>query len=159
MVKKKGKKKPAAPAPRKLHIELEPNAHEIFADALHRFSTTAWEEDKLQNATKAPQQASSRPPADSLDLHGMTLEEAQMAVDVFLQQHLLTNKGLRKLKIVTGKGDRAGRGAGILSRESHGYVERNYRDKIVVLEASPAETELQSGKLWRGHFHLTLRCS
>ena len=92
----------------------------------------------------------------SLDLHRLTLTEAESAVDRFLGDLLNGKGGEVTVTIITGKGRHSGEGGGVLSKEIHNYVKRKFGRQIVAIEESPAK--LVVGELpIRGHFKVVLR--
>jgi hypothetical protein len=91
-----------------------------------------------------------------VDLHRLTLDEAQERIDAVLEGVIADLKpGDRvKVQIITGKG-RHSEGGGVLAREAPRYVKRRFKDFIVAIEDAPAD--LVVGELpIRGHFHVTL---
>ena len=95
----------------------------------------------------------------TLDLHGLTLEQAQRRVDQFIPEILkqLKTAGEKvRVRIITGKGTRDGQPAGVLAREIHTWVSQRWARHIVSIDASPADV-LVGGIPIRGHFDLTLK--
>lgn len=89
-----------------------------------------------------------------IDLHGMTVDEAQRAVDAVIAR--LPRGQEARLRIITGKGLHSGPEGGVLGRDIHYHVATRYRSAIVRLDESPADVRL-GGVPIRGHFDVTLR--
>lgn len=89
-----------------------------------------------------------------VDLHGMTVEQAQRAVDSAIAR--LPRGQEIKLRVITGKGIHSGPEGGVLGRDIHYHVATRYRSAIVRLDESPADVRL-GGVPIRGHFDVTLR--
>ena len=91
-----------------------------------------------------------------IDLHGLTLVDALLQVDMqirycFSQGHLSIDA-----LIITGKGLHSGKEGSILAREVHRHVSSKYRDTILQIEGSPASA-LVNGIPVRGHFRVVLK--
>ena len=85
----------------------------------------------------------SMPPQSTLDLHGMTVPEAEAAVTGFLSE--CKEHGLRKISIITGKGLHSEDGVGVLKEAA----ERILENSGMVREKSPAPMNAGgSGALW-----------
>ena len=94
----------------------------------------AWEEnhggvavidkaDESDSVEKIPPVSNKRLPVeDSLDLHGMTVVEAEAAVDSFLQD--ASKRGLRKVLFIHGKGTHS-ESEGVLRKEVRIYLEKH----------------------------------
>ncbi len=157
-MKKKKKEKPKQRSP-ELKIELEPDAASLFHQAVNNFSQTQWDLEKKEPPSPSAKQATTMNLKQELDLHGLTLEEAKNTVSQFIQDHADSGKGEVKLKIITGKGRHSTQKGGVLSRDIHSFVVKNFQNIIVSIESAPADTEIAEGVLWRGHFHLSIRRS
>jgi hypothetical protein len=146
-------------------VELEPDAEEIFLKSLENMDPRAAKQKLRDEALSRPSPGkggasdpSSSTPSPgkgmrdhSLDLHRMTLVEAEAAVDRFLAPLLTGRGGEVTVTIVTGKGRHSGEGGGVLAKEIHGYVRRRYGAQIVAIEESPADLKV-GGLPLRGHF-------
>lgn len=65
------------------------------------------------------------PPQDTIDLHGLTQEEARKALDDFVAN--ARRRGLRKILIIHGKGIHSGAGDGVLSGLVRKFIETDER--------------------------------
>jgi DNA-nicking Smr family endonuclease len=90
-----------------------------------------------------------------IDLHGLTLLEAQQFVRNKISQELKASDVARTFKIITGKGLHSS-GQGVLAQEIHGYVSRHFSGRITSMESSPNEVAV-FGMPVRGHFMVTIR--
>lgn len=149
------------------HVELEPDAEEIFLKSLENMDPRALKQKLRDEAASAPptgkaaaerHQSGKGASGHSLDLHRMTLAEAEYAVDRFVGDLLNASAGRGgevTVTIITGKGRHSGEGGGVLAKEIHHYVQRRYGRQIVAIEESPAN--LVIGELpIRGHFKVIL---
>lgn len=92
----------------------------------------------------------------TIDLHGMTLDEARRWIDVKILP-LLKEKGVcNRITIITGKGLHSGLGGGVLSKEIHSYVRDRFGNYIVDLEESPSNLCID-GLPIRGHFTVVIK--
>ena len=65
------------------------------------------------------------PPQDTIDLHGLTQEEARKALDIFVAN--AKRRGLRKILVIHGKGIHSGEGDGVLSSLVRNFIEADSR--------------------------------
>ncbi len=91
----------------------------------------------------------------TLDLHGLTANEAKDEIRRFLDRLIAQTHGKFTVRIITGKGLHSRDGA-VLPREAHHFVSQRYSDRIVRLDDSPADV-LLGGIPIRGHFDVILR--
>ncbi len=64
-------------------------------------------------------------PQDTIDLHGLTQEEARKALDIFVAN--AKRRGLRKILVVHGKGIHSQAGDGVLSALVRDFIEADSR--------------------------------
>lgn len=91
----------------------------------------------------------------TLDLHGLTAEEARDEIRQFIDRLLSQTHGKFTVRIITGKGLHSRDGA-VLPRDSHYFVKQRYSDRIVRIDDSPADV-LLGGIPIRGHFDVVLK--
>ena len=103
---------------------------------------------------KSPKPSSSR---HDIDLHGMTVSEAQDYVIHTITALLDQSKGQPiDIRIITGKGHHSqGRRPQLISSIHH-VVEARFRQRIIHIEASPHELQL-GGAYLKGHFDLRIK--
>lgn len=137
-----------------LRFEIEENALELMEEHLALFKPGVKDADN-----KAPQMRESSKrgasPIIEIDLHGMTLDEAERWVIQTITRHLSTVEK-RTFKIITGKGRHSSSGRGVLIREIYLFVVHRYGPWIERIEESPDGVRL-GGEAIRGHFHVTLK--
>lgn len=80
-------------------------------------------ESAASGAEEARRLAALRPGA-RLDLHGMTVAEAQLALGNFLEN--AARRGIEKVLVITGKGNHSAGGA-VLAKAVRGFLEANPR--------------------------------
>ncbi len=136
-------------------------AERLFLESLENMDPQAILREKRQGSEEKEPQARPRPSrggdgqADfTLDLHRLTLTEAQNRIDGVMRQVLAKMaSGPVTLKVITGKG-RHSLGSAVLPRGVHTFVKSRYAAHILRIEDSPAD--LVVGELpLRGHFHVT----
>lgn len=134
-------------------------AERLFLEALENMDPEAVLRDKRRGAEHPAAPAKPRAGKGgrqdfSLDLHRLTLHEAQGRIDGMMRQVLAKlASGPVTLRIITGKG-RHSVGSAVLPREIHSYVKSRYGAHIVRIDDSPAD--LVVGELpLRGHFDVT----
>ncbi len=94
----------------------------------------------------------------SIDLHGLTLDQAKDYVSHRLDCLLDDLSGQTTVTIITGKGKHSGPGGSVLAKEIHRFVRQRYDAQIVYIEESPADIVIGQFPL-RGHFRVSLRRS
>jgi len=112
----------------------------------------------LDNATHTPAtRATKSSLRHSIDLHGMTVAQAQAHVIRSIESLLIQAKGQPiDIRIITGKGHHSkGRQPQLIS-EIHHIVESKFRERIISIEVSPHELKL-GGTYLKGHFDVKLR--
>ncbi len=91
----------------------------------------------------------------SIDLHGLTVSEAEEMLEHKIQTLRRSSKIL-KLRIITGKGLHSAGGKAILARDIHFFVKQRFGPSIVSIQESPVDVQL-SGIPIRGHFDVVLK--
>jgi DNA-nicking Smr family endonuclease len=92
----------------------------------------------------------------SVDLHGLTLEEAKDFVCLRLEALLDEFSGQFTVTIITGKGKHSGPGGSVLAKEIHRFVRQRFDAQITYLEESPSDVIVGQFPL-RGHFRVSLK--
>lgn len=141
----------------------EAESEKMFLESLEHMDPAAILRDKRQGleekAAAAAKPRSGRGAGDTVDftvdLHRLTLHEAQTRIDGVMRQILgKVASGPVTLNVITGKGRHSVGGSAVLPREIHSYVKNHYSAHILRLEDSPAD--LVVGELpLRGHFKVT----
>lgn len=92
----------------------------------------------------------------SIDLHGLTLEEAKDFICLRLEALLDESSSLFTVTIITGKGKHSGPGGSVLAKEIHRFVRQRFDAQITYIEESPSDLIVGQFPL-RGHFRVSLR--
>lgn len=138
-------------------FELEDNAEEMFRLAVENLSPGAIaEKEKRLKEDQAKAASGNENSLRQVDLHGLTLGQAQHRVKHAIDEKLSATGGEFTLRIVTGKGIHSGPGGGILAREIHEFVRLRFSDVIISMTDSPASVTL-SGVPMRGYFDVKFR--
>lgn len=130
---------------------------QMFRDAVEkqkfRPKDSEQELTKLRNAQRTKQSATRH----TIDLHGMTVAQAQTFVVEAIQGILDQCKGQAvDIRIITGKGHHSkGRSPQLIS-EIHHVVEARFRPRIISIEVSPHELNL-GGIYLKGHFDVKMK--
>jgi DNA-nicking Smr family endonuclease len=108
------------------------------------------------NSKQRPTKKSSSGRMD-IDLHGMTVKEAQHhvihAISTMLDQ---AHGRVLEIRVITGKGNHSqGRQPQLISSIHH-IVEARFNDRIISMEVSPHEIQL-GGAFVKGHFDLRIK--
>lgn len=90
-----------------------------------------------------------------LDLHGLRLSSALEAVDRAVNA-ILDDGRVKKLRIITGRGNHSEERVGILAKEVHPHVEQTYAKFIADINVSPADLVVR-GFPARGHFDVRFK--
>jgi DNA-nicking Smr family endonuclease len=141
--------------PRRIRFELEEDADELFLKHLEQFKPDKPDAEESRESRKKASRTHRAPQVHEIDLHGLSLEEAQHTVRAVLDD-LREMAGLHRVKIITGKGHHSQRGDSVLAREIHSFVLLTWRRVIMEIEDSPDQVRL-AGVPLRGHFHVTIR--
>lgn len=137
-----------------LQFEIEENAREMLEEHLALFKPHVKDADNKARQTKEVSKRTASPTVE-IDLHGMTLDEAEKwVIQIIAQAPSSTEK--RTYKIITGKGRHSSSGRGVLIREIYLFVVHRYGPWIERIEESPDGVRL-GGVAIRGHFHVTLK--
>ncbi|MCX6127691.1 MAG: Smr/MutS family protein [Proteobacteria bacterium] len=140
--------------PSKLRFELEDDAEDLFLNHLQEFKPEKVEADEKPGRGRKSSKSKYAISVHELDLHGLTLDQAQNEIRTELNE-LREWPGLHRIRIITGKGHHSHKGEGILAKEIHGFVMQVFGRFIINVESSPDEVRLNGVPL-RGHFELTL---
>jgi|LakMenEpi03Aug12_release.lakeMendotaPanAssembly.Ray.scaffolds.fasta_scaffold52737_1 DNA-nicking Smr family endonuclease len=92
-----------------------------------------------------------------IDLHGLTVEEAQRHVVKAIEDILASAKGQTvNIRVITGKGHRSRGGEPQLIHSIHHVVEARFKSRLISIEVSPHELKIGDSYL-KGHFDLKIR--
>lgn len=139
--------------PRQKQIDEE----QMFREAVE-FGKIPVKDDKetieKSRPTKPTSKAHNR---HQIDLHGMTVDEAQYHVVNAINDILSQAKGQPvEIRIITGKGNNSKGRDPQLVKNIHYVVESKFRHRIIHIEVSPHELQL-GGTYLKGHFDLKLK--
>jgi len=149
--------------PRGTSSEEDTDDERLFLEAIERFkpsearksadraSTSSSTRHSQGRAQDTGRQSSVTQDIASIDLHGLTLVEAIRRVDQFINAKIRSARGVTRLRVITGKGSREGKTAGVLAEEIHHHVVQKYAMRIRRIDESPAKV-LLGGRPIRGHF-------
>lgn len=152
--KKRNKKKKGVPNVQDpmLTIELEDNADEIFRSFIDEFDIFDKDEELLDASFRLPNKCKG---IYDIDLHGKTLDEAKVHIDLFVLGLQKRFQGVCELKIITGKG-RHSEGPGVLVRHIHEYIRLKYGGRILSIGENPADM-IVNGLPIRGYFYVKIK--
>jgi DNA-nicking Smr family endonuclease len=92
-----------------------------------------------------------------IDLHGLTVEEAQRHVVRAIEDILANAKGqIISIRVITGKGHRSRGREPQLIHSIHHVVESRFKSRLISIEVSPHELKMGDSYL-KGHFDLKIR--
>ena len=93
----------------------------------------------------------------SIDLHGMTLDEAKRYVEAQIN-NVLAQQGKHTIRVITGKGLHSSDafGGGVLAKEIHAFVKSRFGRFITKIQESPHEVAIDGIPI-RGHFDVSLQ--
>lgn len=102
------------------------------------------EEEKIKEMTKQLDRnfLKAMPAEASIDLHGLTKEEASYRLNLFVDE--CVRRGLRKILIIHGKGNHSSTEP-VLAKLVHDYIERSY---FLGESGHPDKTEGGRGATW-----------
>ena len=149
---KKRKSLPKLPPNSNVKFELEENAEELFLQALDRVDPKQKPEDREK--PKTIRKGGNRSSQSTIDLHGMTLDEARRALDVYIGD-LIALGVTRQITVITGKGLHSESG-GVLIKDIPRYIKEKYGNFISWMEESPDELRIGQVPI-RGHFKFLLK--
>jgi DNA-nicking Smr family endonuclease len=133
--------------------ELFLNALDNMDDDLLGDKFAADEIDGKQNLSKKNKKGLQ---TKSIDLHGLTVDEAVRKIDQLIDSITAEKQGLVLIKVITGKGRHSGSAGPVLAKEIHYHVKNKYFQYIEQIQTSPAD-ELVNGVPIRGHFDVTIK--
>jgi len=148
--------------------EVLPEAHEdpkikqeeeakLFRDAFERGPIALKDNELNEVGRKQKGRAAQKSSLHEIDLHGLTVREAQNHVIRSIDAILDHAKGQTvSIRIITGKGHRSqGREPQLISSIHH-VVESTFRHRLISIEVSPHELKL-GGSYLKGHFDLKIK--
>ncbi|MCX6116392.1 MAG: Smr/MutS family protein [Proteobacteria bacterium] len=145
----------------KVDDELELIERELFMDAVSNFDHS--KVDKEQELYGGPKKANEKKPGGknrlkdfvTIDLHGLTLQDALSVVDARLTLSGSYSGIAQRFRIITGKGLHSHAGIAVLASEVHRYVLTRYKSRIISIDESPGDVRI-GGIPLRGHFDVVL---
>lgn len=102
-----------------LHLSTDSNLPEVSSEAFISFKQNDISNKNLRKLRKGQYNVGA-----TLDLHGMNVEEAMVAVESFLQQCM--HKGMRVVLIIHGKGYHSGQSPVLKNKLNHWLREINF---------------------------------
>ncbi len=113
----------------------------------------------LQTPTQERRHAKTKKASErqDIDLHGLTVEEAQRHVVRVIQDILANAKGQTvSIRVITGKGHGSRDRGPQLIHSIHHVVESTFKSRLISMEVSPHELKIGNRYL-KGHFDLKIR--
>ena len=113
----------------------------------------------LHTQTSERHQAKTKKAAErhDIDLHGLTVEEAERHVVIAIESILSTAKGQPvTIRVITGKGHHSPNKKPQLLYAIHRVVESRFSHRLISIEASPHLLKIGDSYL-KGHFDLKIR--
>ncbi len=121
-----------------------------FHDAMNKWLDANGTQDKDKNAKEKAQRRAEKatnyailPVDETLDLHGLTQDEAEKALDTFIYN--AKRHGCRKVLIIHGKGIHSPDGNAVLARLVQNFIER---DKRCGASGHPTNRDGATGATW-----------
>jgi len=129
---------------------------QLFHDAV-RFGHIPEKDRELPTQDKISRPIKKTHKRFDIDLHGMTVQDAQSYVIRAIQEILDGAKGqMVEIRVITGKGHRSKDRAPQLIHSIHHVVESKFKHRLISIEVSPHELKLGDTYL-KGHFDLKIR--
>ncbi len=144
---------PEEQGPTKLTNEQEAK---LFHDAIE-FERIPQKDVDARDATKKiikPKKSNAR---HDIDLHGLTVEEAQHHVIRAIEDILANARGQTvNIRVITGKGHHSPNKKPQLLHSIHRVVEERFKSRLISIEASPHLLKIGDSYL-KGHFDLKIK--
>lgn len=155
--KRKSTKAPKLPGPLGVDFDIEEDAEDIFMRHLAEDPMQVPVEKVETKSDIARRRKKEKKSLEevSLDLHGLTVAEAQSCIDRLIQK-LSAGKNPVILRIITGRGLHSGSTGGVLIAEIYSYVHQRYRQRIVQSDGDPNDVKIDGVPI-RGWFRLWLK--
>jgi DNA-nicking Smr family endonuclease len=141
--------------------ESEEQSREVFLEAMSKLEQTKVpdKDSHVENQGQATKSSKFYPKnryPNQIDLHGLTLLEAQDRVRLIFESILSDLHGETSVTIITGKGRHSGPQGPVLAKSVHAYVLNSFSNNIASIEDAPANVMVGSLPI-RGHFKVVLR--
>jgi DNA-nicking Smr family endonuclease len=129
---------------------------ELFHEAIKIDKIRVKDEDtQPTKSNKSPPK--KRKDRHDIDLHGLTVEQAQKHVIRSIEHILDDAKGQPvNIRVITGKGNRSRERGPQLIHSIHHVVEARFKSRIISIDVSPHELKIGDSYL-KGHFDLKIR--
>lgn len=138
---------------------LRPNPEEdaeLFHEAV-RFGKIHRKDLESEQNPEAKSRPKKKNDRYDIDLHGMTVDEAQHYVVNAIDDILAGAKGQTvTIRVITGKGNRSRDRGPQLIHSIHHVVESRFKSRLISIEVSPHELKIGNTYL-KGHFDLKIR--
>lgn len=138
-------------------LRLDPEAEsKLFHDAV-KFGKIHIKDNNPDPKPASQPKPKSKSERYDIDLHGLTVEEAQRHVVKAIEDILASAKGQTvNIRVITGKGHRSRGGEPQLIHSIHHVVESRFKSRLISIEVSPHELKIGDSYL-KGHFDLKIR--
>jgi DNA-nicking Smr family endonuclease len=135
---------------------------DLFLEAVERVSVSDIKRHKSSDGLKSSASKargrgnSSGAVRQSIDLHGMTIDQARARVSQGIERLRDQGHGTVHLKVITGKGLHSPDGRSVLADAIHSYVVNAYGSEIQTIDENPSNVTI-GGVAIRGHFDVVLK--
>lgn len=128
----------------------------LFHDAA-MFGKIIRKDETIERSNFSPIPAKKKIVRHNIDLHGLTVAEAQNYVVKAIEDLLASAKGqIITIRVITGKGHRSRDRSPQLVHAIHHIVEARFKSRLISIEVSPHELKL-GDSYFKGHFDLKIR--
>ena len=140
-----------------IRFQLEKDADVLFRNHIEEIPESPDLLEKFDENTnkRSRKKTKKKETKTTIDLHGLTLEEAKTAVRRKINSLLEMEKGPIKLRVITGKGKHSGINGGVLISSIYDFVRKEYLQEIKKLDEDPSAIKL-NGLPIRGYFDVWL---
>jgi DNA-nicking Smr family endonuclease len=146
-------KQPEEQGSTRLTVEQEAK---LFHDAIE-FGRIPQKDIAVESRTKNPTKSKKSNERHDIDLHGLTVEEAQRHVVRAIEDILTNAKGqIVNIRVITGKGHHSPNKRPQLLHSIHHIVEDRFKSRLISIDASPHLLKIGDSYL-KGHFDLKIR--
>jgi len=128
----------------------------LFQDAVE-FGKIHRKDDEHIPSSRSYHPTSKKIDRHDIDLHGLTVDEAQRHVVNAIEDILDKARGqIVHIRVITGKGHRSRGREPQLVHSIHHVVESRFKSRLISIEVSPHELKMGDSYL-KGHFDLKIR--
>ena len=135
-----------------VRFELESNAYELLEENLNAHPPPQKDAStKKPSASRPSRKRTHQEPTFSIDLHGLTVVQAEAVCRARMHALLAEHLGPFVLKVITGRGLHSGERGAVLVREIYQFIRTTYAAHIVTIDPPPADSAIDGVPL-RGYF-------